>query len=302
MVAPQTPDESEIIFAKRCVAVKANEHENSLILPKSAKETDAEFEERLAKAKEVQVMIFPRGKHETNAHWKLRLSNAAKTKLPIMPKSADEPERGFQDRCQMQRSCSRVIHPFDPEREDQRGYTRRLEANKQRSGLGFEPGDNKAINAVLGEPKKHEVEHHEDHHVDGKALMTAKLESLENLHHEEEESAAKIQQKLAAEEAAKKEAEEEQQRVEERIAQMKVEQEQERKRKEEEEANKGFDLERIAINKVGFMPLKKLLMERGVPKEQVFACANKFALMEVAKKWGPELKIEWFDDSVVEVS
>ena len=90
--------------------------------------------------------------------------------------------------------------------------------------------------------------------------------------------------------------------MEERLADMKLKQEEERKRKEEEEANKGFDLEKIAINKIGFMPLKKLLMERGVPKEQVFACANKFALMEIAKTWGPELKIEWYDDSVVDVS
>mgnify|MGYP006950438916 CR=1 FL=1 len=32
------------------------------------------------------------------------------------------------------------------------------------------------------------------------------------------------------------------------------------------------------------MPLKKLLMERGVPKEAVFSCANKVALREVAAK------------------
>ena len=43
-------------------------------------------------------------------------------------------------------------------------------------------------------------------------------------------------------------------------------------------------------------PLKKLLMERGVPKETVFACANKFQLIEVGKKWGPELKIQFTED------
>jgi hypothetical protein len=72
--------------------------------------------------------------------------------------------------------------------------------------------------------------------------------------------------------------------------------------KQQEEAAKAaeppapsFSLEKIAINTIGFMPLKKLLMERGVPKEQVSACANKFALVEVAKKWGEELKIEWVE-------
>ena len=37
-------------------------------------------------------------------------------------------------------------------------------------------------------------------------------------------------------------------------------------------------------------------LERGVPKETVFACANKFQLIEVGKKWGPELKIQFTED------
>jgi len=68
---------------------------------------------------------------------------------------------------------------------------------------------------------------------------------------------------------------------------------QERRLKEETERKASFQMEQVEIGSVGFMPLKKLLQERGVPKEQVFACANKFALIEVAKKWGPELKIEF---------
>lgn len=38
----------------------------------------------------------------------------------------------------------------------------------------------------------------------------------------------------------------------------------------------------INITTIGFMPLKKLLIERGVPKEAVFPCANKNALREIA--------------------
>ena len=55
-------------------------------------------------------------------------------------------------------------------------------------------------------------------------------------------------------------------------------------------------MEQISVKSIGFMPLKKLLMERGVPKETVFACANKFQLIEVGKKWGPELKIQFTED------
>ena len=86
-------------------------------------------------------------------------------------------------------------------------------------------------------------------------------------------------------------------RVAERIAEMKLKQE-EAHRLAEEEANKkhSFAMEQIAINKIGFMPLKKLLTERGVPNDQVFGCSNKFALMELAKKWGDELKIQWVEE------
>jgi hypothetical protein len=84
--------------------------------------------------------------------------------------------------------------------------------------------------------------------------------------------------------------------MKERLEQMKIKQEEERKRQEEEEAAKGFDMEKINIKTIGFMPLKKLLQERGVPKEQIFGCSNKVALMEVAKKWGDELKIQWTED------
>jgi len=43
------------------------------------------------------------------------------------------------------------------------------------------------------------------------------------------------------------------------------------------------------------MGLKKLLVERGVPKEQVFGAANKYALIAVAKNWAETIKIEWED-------
>ena len=49
---------------------------------------------------------------------------------------------------------------------------------------------------------------------------------------------------------------------------------------------------------IGFMPLKRLLMERGVAKEDVNKCANKFNLMILAKQRADELKIEWVEEAV----
>jgi len=41
----------------------------------------------------------------------------------------------------------------------------------------------------------------------------------------------------------------------------------------------------VSFGSIGFMPLKKLLMERGVPKDAVFSAANKVALKEIAAKY-----------------
>jgi hypothetical protein len=221
LIAPMSTDETEIQFAKRCAAIKQNENPNQLILPKTAKETDTDFEERLEKAKKVAVLIFPRGVHETSVNWKARAAVAVKSKLPIMPKGADENEAKFKERVDLQPKVEHVIHPFDPAREDDKGYSRRLQACKERTGRPFEPGDAKAINAVLGAPPKHEEVHlenavHIEHH-DAAELLSQKMQSLENIHHQEEESAAQLE---AKDQEAKEEAMTEemvQEKIEEKI-------------------------------------------------------------------------------------
>ena len=301
LIVPMTPPEDETQFVKRMVAVKETvDTPDVLIFPKGPKETNAEFEERLSAAKKVAVIIFPRGKFESNPNWKLRLAAQMKSKRPILPKAEEEGDRGFKERCEYQPSCAKVMHPYDPKREDTDGYHRRLEANKEKTGVSFEPGDIKAVDAILGKPKKVELnDAHfgEEHHVDAKAELKRELSDARHIHEAEEKSAKALDEEARKEEEEEHAKELEEERVAARLAEMKLKQEEERKKKEEEEAKAAasFGMEKVEISKVGFMPLKKLLMERGVPKEQVFACANKFALIEVAKKWGPELKIEFVD-------
>ena len=74
-----------------------------------------------------------------------------------MPRSADEPEKGFHMRLDMQAACEHVVHPFDPEREDEKGYYRRLQACKDKTALVFEPGDKRAIVAAIGEDVEAEL-------------------------------------------------------------------------------------------------------------------------------------------------
>ena len=227
LIAPMSADETELQFAKRCIAIKGNEHPNQLILPKSAKETDAEFEERLEKAKQVAAMIFPRGVNETDIQWKHRAACAVQCKVPIMPRSEEEPEIKFDERCKLQAKCDCVIHPFDEEREDEKAFTRRLQAHKERVGAPFEPGDTKAINAVLGAPQK-AVEKIENavelEHVDGAQLMAKQMQEVEELKKKEEEEAARQQEEEEEERRAAEEEAEAQARVEAKLAQIKLEQ------------------------------------------------------------------------------
>ena len=301
LIPPLMAPEDDTLFAKRCIAVKeTTEIPNALILPKNSRENVAEFEERLAIAKKSSILIFPRGAHESNAHYKARLNIAKTCRRIIMPKSAEEPERGFHMRIDAQLSNEYVIHPFDPEREDEHLYMRRLQAHKERTGLNFEPGDNKAIVNAIGEEHVHKElarQGTQKNTVAAADVMAQALDEEHAFHEKEAAEQAKQDEKAAKEAAALSEKEQEDARVAERIAEMKLKQE-EAHRLAEEEANKkhSFAMEQIAINKIGFMPLKKLLTERGVPNDQVFGCSNKFALMELAKKWGDELKIQWVEE------
>ena len=302
LIPPLRPPEDETNFIKRCIAVKeTTEMPNHLILPKGAKESNAEFEERIAAAKKINTLIFPRGHHEKPDHWKARLQFAKKSKRVILPKSAEEPEKGFHMRVDMAPICEHIVHPFDPEREDEHGFMRRLKACHEKTALVFEPGDTRAIEDAIGPEHVHkdlpvDISEPSAHHVSTKKLMAEALAEEERFHEEEAKAQAAEEERKKKAEAEKNEAAEEAERVAARIAEMKLKQEEARKAAEEKERNASFSMEQISVKSIGFMPLKKLLMERGVPKETVFACANKFQLIEVAKKWGPELKIQFTED------
>jgi len=321
LVAPMNEFEAkdETLFAKRMMAIKetADEEfaENHLILPKGPKEKSGEFEQRINAAKKTATIILPMGVHESPGHWEARLKMAKKSKRIIMPKGEKEPDKGFNMRVEMQPACMFVVHPYDPDTkrsfpdvggkmtepaaETEAQYYRRLQACKEKTALVFEPADLRAITNAIGEEHVHKELSAEA--PPSAAPSAADIAAAEMAKHEEQNAA---QRKAEEEEEARKKAEaeakseEEEQKIamQERMEKMKIEQEEARKQREEEEKNKGFDMEQINIKTIGFMPLKKLLQERGVPKEQIFGCSNKVALMEVAKKWGDELKIQWTEE------
>ena len=120
----------------------------------SAKESEAEFVERLAVAKACAALVFPRGAHESPMLFAERLRRQKGSKRPIMPRSKGEVEKGFSFRCEIQALCTCVVHPYDAAREDEAGFLRRLQAHQAKTALGFEPGDVIAVSKVLGPPSK----------------------------------------------------------------------------------------------------------------------------------------------------
>ena len=90
-------------------------------------------------------------------------------------------------------------------------------------------------------------------------------------------------------------AEEASVRVAAAMAQMKQAQEAERARAEEEERQRRLAPVRILESEVAFGPLKRMLLERGVAKEQLDSCNNKHGLIKLAREWPHELHIEWID-------
>lgn len=56
---------------------------------------------------------------------------------------------------------------------------------------------------------------------------------------------------------------------------------------------------RVSVAATTFGALKAMLAERGLPKEQLDQCTTKFALVECARSWSGELKIEWADNEAV---
>jgi len=302
LIPPQTAPETNLDFIKRMVAVKANTEPNVIILPKSDQEGDAEFQSRLEVAKACPNMVFARGKSESADQFKLRMAQQAKSKQTIMPKAVDESDKGFKKRVETQFVCSFTIHPFDSKREKEEEYIEvRLKAHRELAMMSIEPGDMSILKKFAAEIKKEAayevdvgaIEKKLGDEKAAKEAAEAEAEAAKQAEKEREEAekgAAAREAKMAEEDEKAKTKEEQDAKVAELMERRKAEA---AKAREEELANmnrqKSFEEAEIDFASIGFMPLKKLLMERGVPKEAVFSCANKVALKEVALKHNVKL-------------
>jgi len=313
LIPPMLPPETNVDFIKRMAAVKANAEPNVIVLPKSDQEGDAEFASRMDVAKNCPGIVFPRGKSETADQFKQRMAQQAKSKQSILPRAVDESDKGFKKRIETQFLCAFSIHPFDPKRENEEQYVEvRLKAHRELPMNPIEPGEMDILKKFEFEMKK-EAAYDVDASALNKKLEEEKAAKEAAMAAEEEararaESAAEREERqkvnAAAEAAALEEKpderDEQEKKVKELMARRKAEAEEKARLEEEDKArHKSFDEEAVNITTIGFMPLKRLLMERGVPKEAVFSCPNKVALRDVAAKFNCKLV---FTEGPVDIS
>uniref|UniRef100_A0A7S3ATI9 Uncharacterized protein n=1 Tax=Haptolina ericina TaxID=156174 RepID=A0A7S3ATI9_9EUKA len=294
LIVPLTPPETNTDFIMRVVAVKGNEEPNTVILPKSPQEGEAEFKSRMEVAKATPALVFPRGKSETADHFKLRLSNQAKQKTSILPKAVDESDKHFKRRVETYAMFS--IHPFDPSREDEDLFDRRMRHHKEVPQVPCEPGDMDLLKKFPSETVRLEREAAEAEKLKAALEKQAEKDRLE-AEAAEKEAAEKEERMKAAKGNKRTDSlddgpaptrEEQEERVKAAIAAQKKAAEEKVLADAAAAAKAMADLamteDTVDFNKIGFMPLKKLLMEKGVPKDAVFSAANKMALKEIAMK------------------
>jgi len=262
------------------------------VLPKNAKESMAEFEARLKACKVCAAVVLPRGEHEAPDDFKKRLEFVPKAPVAIMPRSNDEPQAAFATRCKASLECEWdvVVHPYDGTRENHDEYADRLFVQKHLLEQIVEPGNKELIafeaerlrpKAKLVAPSPAELAAAAP--AAAPAAEAAKPKGTTRMQLEEEEMEA----------AAKAEEEEKQRRIE------AGEEEKPKPRpkaapgsmkigcthlKEEAAGQRLSEMgeETVDLNEIGFMALKKMMIERGVPADAVNKAPNKFMLKEVA--------------------
>ena len=288
LFAPQMPGEEPMQACKRLIAGKKNETAGVLMFPKSSHETNKEYEERLAVAESSRASVLPKGAAENAQTFGDRLRAQPKCGVPIMPRSHDEKDDLFKLRLDVAKMCTDVVHPYDEARENYDQCTNRLHAQKDSTGLALEPGHprfNEREGPVVHKEKKVVEE------------MTPALLALKLA---EKEEAERLKKQHA--EDAKRKAEEDAEKAlieaesGERAAQReadKLRRELEAKAAAERAANPTFEQESVSLSALGFMTLKKKLVERGVPQADVNKAENKFALKEIASKY--DCKITFVD-------
>ena len=268
MLVMRMPPESELDTVHRYIATKENEAEGLLVLPRTEHEGETEFKDRMELATSCPVIVLGKGENESADDFKLRLSSQAKARAPVMPRSYGEPDKSFKARMELSLQMDGSVPTFHAKVESEREYAVRLRLQKERP------------DQLLG-------------HGDPLAKDAAKDEAAA--------AAAAAAKPKAAPPAPAPEPEPEPEWTE-------PEPEPEPKPEPEPEPHAApkllppepepveevtYELERVDLNATGFMVLKKMLVERGVPEAEV-KVPNKFMLKEVAARHQDTVKLEFF--------
>eukprot|EP00966_Prymnesium_polylepis_P317323 7331380-Prymnesium_polylepis.2 len=244
------------------------------VVPQSNLESDAQYHLRMATAGRVACVVLPRVKNESNADFEERMAQQVKSKSTVMPKAPEPPK---------------PKEPEDPEHADaeKEGEAPKAEEGPKASVYAVSSAaysvDLEALNKVRAEQAAKNPASTEERKARRQATLKAVLGSKGDDEDDEPTGASA----LSKEEADKKVQELVERRKEEQAAREKAKEE--AKEAAKDPVNRG-KLE-VDFAAIGFMQFKKLLADRGAPKDALFGCANKVALKELAMKESETCKL-----------
>ena len=243
------------------------------VVPQSHLESDAQYALRMEVAGRVACVVLPRVKNESSADFDERMAQQAKSKTTVMPRAPEPPKPKA---------------PEEPEHTDaeQEGEPSKAEEAPKASAYAVSSAaysvDLEALNKVRAEHAAKNPASTQER----KAQAARARKAVLGLGDEEDDEPTGASS-LSKEEADKKVQELVERRREEQLAREKAKAEAEEAAKDP--ANRG-KLE-VDFAAIGFMQFKKLLADRGAPKEALFSCANKVALKELAMKESDTCKL-----------
>jgi len=311
---------------KRFVATKNMAHPGLMVLPKVKVETATEFEQRLAVCQKCPSLVLPRGVHESADDFKRRMAKQAEATAAIMPRSAKEEPTDFQNRCVLAVRCEETIHPYDAARETLSAFECRLRAQKEYSSEALAPGDEKVLKLCppvlsnvanapgLSSKKVEPVQEQQGGEATDAKQKEEDDEEGQRQQQDDQEPRAKLEVEVEAPSAPLSSGAKpvESAKVESGSAVSSTCAASPSKfgqaghtgvvlgptflrPSEPEETKRPSQMEELQVSfaNMGFMPLKRLLIERGVPKEEVNKASNKFLLKEIGDKYAEMYKLSF---------
>ena len=228
---------------------------------------------------------------ESDDMYALRMDVAKRVKCVVLPRAKTEKTEDFEERMVLQMNSKVTIMPKQPAPKPKKEPSEPTSASndEQRAEEPTKKESKYAVKADAYTVDLQKLNQLRAEHAAKQPVLTAEERK------ERREAARKmVQGKVDDEEAPTGSAGMSKEEAEAKVAELMQRRKEEaaaRAREAAEAAMKPPEEAKVDFEKIGFMQFKKLLQERGAPKEALFSCANKVALKELALKEQATCKI-----------